>query len=172
MVTFDSRVAGTPATAWDDARLRRAPLLDTSRCPELIVFAAHPDDETLGAAGLMMKFAQRGLPVHVVVVTDGGATGEAGIAARRSAELADSMAVLAPDARITELGFADSRTPDDRSEIAQRIAAIIRAAAPTALLVSPWVGDGHRDHRVVAELITEQASGRRVISYPIWMWHW
>lgn len=38
---------------------------------DLVVFAPHPDDETLGAAGVMMQALGRGERVHVVIFTNG-----------------------------------------------------------------------------------------------------
>lgn len=172
MVTFDSRDAGTPAAAWDDPRLRLSPPLETADRTELMVFAAHPDDETLGAAGLIFDFARRGLPVTVVVVTDGAAVGGPIVAARRSEELVAAMAIIAPSANIIGLGFADSQTEESREQVREQIAVIIERSDPQVLLLSTWSGDGHRDHRVVGELVAEQAGGRRVVAYPIWMWHW
>ncbi|HKS21159.1 MAG TPA: PIG-L family deacetylase [Thermoanaerobaculia bacterium] len=45
--------------------------------PALLVLAPHPDDETLGFAGLIDAYVRAGKPVHVVVVTDGDAYCEA-----------------------------------------------------------------------------------------------
>lgn len=45
--------------------------------PALLVLAPHPDDETLGFAGLIDAYVQQGKPVKVVVVTDGDAYCEA-----------------------------------------------------------------------------------------------
>ncbi|HKR63931.1 MAG TPA: PIG-L family deacetylase [Thermoanaerobaculia bacterium] len=45
--------------------------------PALLVLAPHPDDETLGFAGLIDAYARAGKPVTVVVVTDGDAYCEA-----------------------------------------------------------------------------------------------
>ncbi len=39
--------------------------------PRVIVFAPHPDDETIGAGGLIARLARRGAPVRVVIVTNG-----------------------------------------------------------------------------------------------------
>ncbi|HEX3705667.1 MAG TPA: PIG-L family deacetylase, partial [Mycobacteriales bacterium] len=39
-----------------------------------VVVAAHPDDEVLGAGGLMMKLARMGCPMVVVWATDGEAS--------------------------------------------------------------------------------------------------
>src|SRR5215212_3394932 len=45
--------------------------------PALLVIAPHPDDETLGFAGLIDAYLRAGKPVSVVVVTDGDAYCEA-----------------------------------------------------------------------------------------------
>ena len=45
--------------------------------PALLVLAPHPDDETLGFAGLIDAYVRAGKPVSVVVVTDGDAYCEA-----------------------------------------------------------------------------------------------
>ena len=47
-------------------------------------------------------------------------------------------------------------------------------AAPRTLVVAPWSGDGHRDHRVTAEVVGELCAERgiRHLGYPIWLWHW
>jgi LmbE family N-acetylglucosaminyl deacetylase len=45
--------------------------------PALLVIAPHPDDETLGFAGLIDAYRRAGKPVSVVVVTDGDAYCEA-----------------------------------------------------------------------------------------------
>ena len=43
----------------------------------LLVFAPHPDDETLAFAGLITAYIRQGKPVKVVVVTDGDANCDA-----------------------------------------------------------------------------------------------
>jgi len=50
-----------------------SPLLDLTFGPttRLLVIAPHPDDETLGAAGLMRRVVARGGSVHVVWMTSG-----------------------------------------------------------------------------------------------------
>ncbi|PPF75251.1 hypothetical protein C5B96_16940, partial [Subtercola sp. Z020] len=61
------------------------------------------------------------------------------------------------------------------------------AAGTHTLLVCPWRGDGHRDHRVVGEVCAALAAAMaaapapaagpaggtvRLVEYPIWLWHW
>ncbi len=40
----------------------------------IVVFAPHPDDESLGCGGLISEAVEQGIPVHVVMVSDGGAS--------------------------------------------------------------------------------------------------
>ncbi len=176
MVTFDANRAGTPRATWAaDTRLHDRPPLDLLGVDELVVVAAHPDDETLGAGGLISLCSRRGIPITILMVTDGAATGGPETAAERSRELAASVAILtagADDVRIVELGFADGATRENRADITAALGERIARSSPGALIVAPWRGDGHRDHRIVGEIVAELVAGRRFAEYPIWMWHW
>ena len=171
MVSFDASVTGTSAATWRaDPRLDDRPPLDLLGVDELLVVAAHPDDETLGAGGLIALCSGRGIRVTIVVVTDGAASGAEGIAAERSAELAAAAVILG--AGVVELGFADGATREHRAEITAALRKHISRVSRSALVVAPWRGDGHRDHRVVGEITAELAAGRRFAEYPVWLWHW
>src|SRR5256885_8640775 len=68
LLVFSCRSAqpgAVAATSCDNQRL--------TSYPALLVLAPHPDDETLGFAGLIDAYLRAGKPVHVVVVTDGDA---------------------------------------------------------------------------------------------------
>src|SRR5580692_8282234 len=68
--SFDTSIPGTPECYW--AALE--PPAWSPRAGPLVVVAPHPDDETLGAGGLIHTWAARhGLPVVIVSVTDGEA---------------------------------------------------------------------------------------------------
>jgi len=173
MVTFDAREPGTSASVWQaDARMATRPQLGWDGVAGVLVVAAHPDDEILGAGGLIAEAERRGLPVEVVVATDGAASGEPGIAARRSAESSAAIRVLAPSARVVELGLPDGCTDEYRDQLRTGLVEVIAGRSSDTLLVAPWTGDGHRDHRVVGEEVAALADGRRMLGYPIWMWHW
>ena len=64
---------GTPAHVWLEAQ-RELPLLDLTSCPEIVVVAAHPDDETLGFGATAAMLADMGVRVQVVSASDGGAS--------------------------------------------------------------------------------------------------
>lgn len=175
MVIFDAALPGTTEHDWEsDSRLGSLPTLQTGPCDELIVIAAHPDDETLGAGGLMAHSAALGRPVHVICVTDGAASEptDTGLAKRRTAELEAAVRELAPHATIQMLGFPDGGTRECRAEIRAAVEVALGTASPRALVVAPWRGDGHRDHRIVGEVTAEAIDGQVLLEYPIWMWHW
>jgi len=146
----------------------------------VVVVAAHPDDETLGAGGLLHELAAAGRPADVVVVTDGAAShpGSATLAPDelvrvRRDEVLRAVAVLSPDSVVTLLDFPDSQVREHREQIAVALAAAI-SSQPLAAVVAPWRGDGHRDHRITGEVCAQIATerGARLLEYPIWMWHW
>lgn len=175
MVTFDAALPGTSRETWQqDERFAGVPVIDLSDYSAVLVFAAHPDDETLGAGGLIARCAAEAIPVRVVCVTDGAAshTMLQDLAAIRKAELERALRVLHPKATLDWLAFPDGQTGDRVADISAAIEAIIREAPAASLVVAPWRGDGHPDHRVVGELAVTHAGGRFVLEYPIWMWHW
>jgi LmbE family N-acetylglucosaminyl deacetylase len=173
VVSFDAREPGTRAASWEaDGRLQGLRELDCEGHGGLLVLAAHPDDETLGAGGLLARFAERGLPIRVVVVTSGSPEGDAAAERRRENELARALELLAPRAAITLWRFPDAATGDHRDELRQRLTELFADTPSDWLVAAPWAGDGHHDHRVVGELVAETAGEHEVVAYPIWMWHW
>lgn len=180
MVSFSHRDPGTAESVWAEAFAARA--LPTLRedADHLVVIAAHPDDETLGAAGLMAATARRGARVTVLITTDGEGShpdspshSPAELAELRRREATAAIAHLHPSIEVRFLGIPDGGTDDHRDDIAAAVRALL-ADAGSRLVVSPWQGDGHRDHRVVGEVAAEVCGelGIPWRGYPIWLWHW
>ena len=181
MVSFDSTAVGTSASEWRAAfarhRFRQLNLADVS---ELLVFAAHPDDETLAAGGLIAEMCSRELPVHVVIVTDGAASHPDSIthsaeqlATIRAKEAFTAVAALAPGASISLLGFPDGAVLENRDAVAAALDPFLAESDDNALVLAPWRGDGHRDHRVVGEIVADATAEKRAfLEYPVWLWHW
>ena len=101
-----------------------APTLTVAAGTRLLVVAPHPDDETLGAGGLMQRVKSVGGTVHVVYLTDGDGYPEGvevedhvetpkpadyrGYGRRRKREAKHALAVLGIDDRNTTfLSFPD-----------------------------------------------------------------
>lgn len=193
MVTFDAAEPGTSREHWDeDPRLPRLATLDLRPFESVLVIAAHPDDETLGAGGLIAEAVALGLDVTVVIVTDGAAAAAvspdsaatpnaaaaaAGAAARglvRAREVTAAVAALGASRPPVLLGHPDGGIREERGPVRSSLDAVVAELGGSPLLVSTWVGDGHRDHRILAEVVAELAAERGLThwQYPIWMWHW
>lgn len=181
---FDHREPGTPESLWVAApqwgcvrRARPEELL--TGVERLVVVAAHPDDETLGCAGLVGAADAAGVRVDVVVATTGEASHPDStthtprqLAARREDEVRRAVAEVAPDARLEVLHLPDGDLSAREAPLAEALAA--RVAGPGTLVLAPWQGDGHPDHEAAGRVAARVAGGARagLLEYPVWLWHW
>ncbi|MGU3409941.1 PIG-L family deacetylase [Microbacterium sp. M1A1_1b] len=182
-MTFDHREPGTAPEDWTAFLDTLHPVLvDLTDIAAVLVVAPHPDDETLGAGGLIAVAADAGLPVHVVLATlgegshpDSPTTTPSELAATRAAEFRDALATLHPSVTAEPLGIPDVGLRERPDVLRAALLARLDATAGRTLLVAPWSGDGHRDHRVAGEVATAVAADRddvALLSYPVWAWHW
>lgn len=179
---FDGQAAGTSESAWSAANLpERAAPLELGRVRRLLVVSAHPDDETLGAAGLIARLHARGVPVDVLVASDGEAshphsptTGAAAIGRRRRAEMVSATAHLATRATITWLGRPDGRLADDEAGMAASIRRFLDDDPAGTLVAAPWRADAHPDHEAVGRAVARanDGFGATVVEFPVWAWLW
>ena len=170
---------GTPETAW---RAWEAP----ARWPELepgsalhgaVLVAPHPDDEVLGAGGLLRLLHDGGVPLELVAVTDGEAshpestvvTPKQLAALRRDESAAALRALEVRDATVHRLGQPDGGIDEDA--VAE---ALVPLLAPGRWCLATWRGDGHPDHEAVGRAAASAcaATGARLLEYPVWTWHW
>jgi LmbE family N-acetylglucosaminyl deacetylase len=157
------------------------PTLDVPAHDALVVVAAHPDDETLAAGGLVRRAAAAGLPVTVVLLSNGEAshphsptwTPEA-LAAQREAETRAAVGMLASEARLVVCRLPDGRLSEHLGTIVAAVVDAIGAAGSRTLVAAPWRGDGHPDHEAAgrAASIAAQRTDARAVEYPVWLWHW
>ncbi|GAA2659145.1 MULTISPECIES: bifunctional PIG-L family deacetylase/class I SAM-dependent methyltransferase [Actinosynnema] len=154
------------------------PPLDLGEPRVAVVVAAHPDDETLGASGVVQRLHAGGARVRLVVASDGeaafpalDAAGRAELGARRRREMvaaleAQGLTGVEPH----WLGLPDSGLADVEPELVERLRELTRDADVVLL---PWPHDPHPDHAAVGRAALAAAPARaHRWSYPIWMWHW
>lgn len=141
----------------------------------LLVFAPHPDDETLAAGELIQAAHAAGASVRVVFVTDGdnnpwpqrwlerrwriGDLERARWGARRRGEAGEALSRLGLDVQHNahflnwpDQGLTDSLMRDDRA--VDRLVEVMSASTPTHVVL-PTLADRHPDHsalRVMLEL--------------------
>lgn len=136
----------------------------------ILVLAPHPDDETLGCGGSLLRWRREGAALHWVIATD---MTEAWPRARRRARDKEISAVARRYgfATTTRLGFpAAGLDALPLGRVIEALGKAVAAARPDTLLV-PHAGDAHSDHRVCAEAADACSkwfrfpSLRRVLAY-------
>ena len=183
---------GTREYAWDSwPELRQLPTVDPAAWPAVVVVAAHPDDEVLGVGGTMSILAAAGARVRLVAVTDGEGShpraDPALVARTRAAERAAALGLLcasgtgasgtgasgtgASGIEVIRLGFPDTGLAAREEELA---AALGEQCAGFGVCLAPWEADAHADHEAAGRAAWRagRLAGARVLTYPIWMWHW
>ncbi len=174
---------GTSASAWTTVLAAHAmvPLQLPSVAGRLVVVGAHPDDETLGAGGLIRVAAIAGWQVEVVSATAGEGSHPRSpthsrelLAQVRRHELDQAIARLAPGAAVTCLGLPDGAVADHLAELVAHLVAMIGIDGEDVLLLAPWRRDGHPDHEAagLAAAIAAARTDARLVEYPVWLWHW
>lgn len=180
-MSFSHDSPGTPAQEWSaEVRRHDLPAVALDELDRVVVLAAHPDDETLGAGGLINIAHDAGLSVDVVVATRGEGSHPGSpthskdrLAAVRSDELRAAIDVLSPGAASLLLDWSDGAVASHESELVAYLVDLIADGRRT-LLVAPWRKDGHPDHEAVGRAASATAvrTGARLLEYPIWFWHW
>ncbi|MGW4248484.1 PIG-L deacetylase family protein [Nocardia sp. NPDC004722] len=177
---IETCAAGTPDEVWRPWRDRAAPL-PIPRWQRLIVVAAHPDDEVLGAGGLIALARRAEVPVTIVIASDGEASHPESpshtpsrLATLRVDESHRAAAELgaAPPIR---LGLPDGRLDSCERQLVSALGALLGSPGePGVRCAATWRHDGHPDHEAVGRAAAAAcaSSGIRMLEYPVWMWHW
>ena len=163
-------------------------IADLSR--SAIVFAPHPDDETLGCGGTIIRKKAAGAAVKIVFMTDGSRS-HAGLMAelelkeirhREALQAAQALGVAPED--VIFLGFGDGRLEQTLTAATARIRDLLAAERdartgaswPEEVFV-PYSLEPPPDHFVtyhaVIAAIAEVDPTPKVYAYPVWYWrHW
>jgi len=121
----------------------------------VIVFAPHPDDETLGMGGSLKILSDHGKKIKVVVLTKGEKAEPDLTQQKRHAEIRQKEALKAFKALgISDfefLGFPDREILSHMDAVAEAMKTIVDDFKPD-VLYSPSMMEIHPDHRAAAEL--------------------
>jgi LmbE family N-acetylglucosaminyl deacetylase len=165
---------GTPEDAWLAwPGLAQLPPGGLGRAASVVVLAAHPDDEVLGAGGILSLLASAGVRLRLIAVTDGEAShpGQADpgeLIRRRCAERAAALRELgAATAEVIRLRLPDSGLGRREPELTSLVRPLV---AGFDACLAPWENDVHADHETVGRAARQACA--RLFFYPVWMWHW
>jgi len=148
----------------------------------IIVFAPHPDDETLACGGTIIRKIQEGFDVHIVVMTDGrhshdvtlGLTEPSPetIAEIRATEVKEATRVLGVNpSNLLLQGFEDGKLREQMSEARERTVRILHEIRPVEMYV-PYRDDANEDHRTTYEIVTSSIREAdllpKMYEYSVW----
>ncbi|MBS0662246.1 MAG: PIG-L family deacetylase [Verrucomicrobia bacterium] len=150
-----------------------------------VVIAPHPDDETLACGALIARRRAGGLPVHVIVVTDGSASHpnhptltSPRLRAVRRDEARAALAVLGVESVaahfLDEVDGTLGRLPPERvDDLADRLRSLLEAIQPDEVFL-PCCPDGSSEHdatyAVAQRALAAVAKRPAIWEYPVWSW--
>jgi LmbE family N-acetylglucosaminyl deacetylase len=168
---FSTDDAGTSEALWRKSLESLPEWMPLSQT--LAVVATHPDDETLGAGGLIHTCAELGYDITIILVTDGdGARPEtAALKPHRCDVLRSALMRLAPDgARVCRLCLPDGQVASFEGKLLQ---SLMQTIPRNCTLVAPYENDGPSDYLATSLACQTAALSLDVpcVRYPIWAWY-
>jgi len=150
-----------------------------------VVFSPHPDDETLGCGGTIIRKKRRGADVTIVFMTDGRRSHRhlisedelKSIRAREALAASHMLGVEKNDVVFFE--FECGKLGENQELAISKVIDILVDRKPKEVFVpyykepSSWSEDHLATNRIVVSAL--QIYGRRIViyEYPIWFWcHW
>jgi LmbE family N-acetylglucosaminyl deacetylase len=148
------------------------PQWEPPRVPTLIV-VPHPDDETLGAGGLIARLRSSGIEITIVAVTDGEHaypdTEHLGKVREQEQNAALGRLGVGSE-QVHRLRFTDSGVAASEERLKDVLLTLV---ASDMHVVSPWQKDFHPDHEAcgrAAEAVA-RLKKTKLTSYFFWTWH-
>lgn len=121
---------------------------------KVVVVAVHPDDETIGCGGTIIKHLSKGDEVHCILVTKGNAEQKV---------IWDKVKDTYHFTSVTELDFPELDLMDTSlNELIPPLSKAISAIQPQTIII-PNRSDAHSDHKAIFNAV---ASCTKAFRYP------
>lgn len=148
--------------------------LSLARVRTALIVAPHPDDEAIGAYGVIRALTARGARVTVAIVTDGAGSHPGSVrwprgrlvAARRRETRSAMHRIGVRAARVVFLDLPDGGLTAMSGQLHRALGPLIRRCRDLDLLVGPARDDDHPDHRAIAAGLPQTRARR--LEYLVW----
>jgi LmbE family N-acetylglucosaminyl deacetylase len=165
-------------------KLPLATLSELTQDAPFVILSPHPDDETLGAGGLIRQACGKGQHVEIVVLTDGAGSHTRStkypplrLIELRRQEVAEAAKILGlPADHLHHLDLPDAHMPASGplfEKTVQFVRSLVERIGAKTLFVT-WHHDPHCDHKAaaaVAQATKRELPTLKLWAYPIWGWH-
>lgn len=121
----------------------------------MLIFAAHPDDETIGCGGAIQKHAAEGYAVTVCIVTDGSSSQYPNDAekARSKADECDAAMRMLGVSDVIRLELPDMKLDTvPHADLNNRLEEVVNRVKPSVIYTHSRL-DLNKDHAAIAESI-------------------
>jgi LmbE family N-acetylglucosaminyl deacetylase len=146
----------------------------------LMAILAHPDDESLGFGGTLVKYASEGVETFLITATRGESgryrdfhrgdmqhPGAARLGAIRESELRAAVAVLGiRELMLLDYGDQNLDRADPREAVARIVSHLRRIRPDVVLTFGPDGGYGHPDHIAISQFATAAVAAAADPSFP------
>jgi LmbE family N-acetylglucosaminyl deacetylase len=129
----------------------------------ILAIGPHPDDIEVGCGGTLVKYAQGGHDIFLLLISKGEMGGEADIRYKEQMKAAEIIG--AKD--VFWGGFTDTELLDKGNEIIHTVEGYIKEIQPSFIFVN-FFDDTHQDHRTVSRSVLSAARYvRNVMFYEV-----
>ncbi len=111
----------------------------------ILAIGAHPDDIEYGCAGTLIKYAERGHHIFLMVLTSGQEGGSTEIRQQEQEAAAEIMKVQ----KVFWGDYHDTQLPLNK-ELIEKIEEVLGEVKPDLILVN-YGDDTHQDHRILTQ---------------------
>lgn len=111
----------------------------------ILAIGPHPDDIEFGCGGALIKYAEKGHNIYLLVLTDGGIGGNGQVRKKEQEAAAEFMKAK----QIFWGNFKDTEIPIN-SALISTIEGVINRTKPRIVFFN-YIDDTHQDHRVIAQ---------------------
>jgi len=151
-------------------------------CKPALIIAPHPDDETLGCGGTILRKRQAGAEITVLFMTDGSTSHMHLLSPEKLKEIRAQEALAAckqlgvPEANVHFLEAPDGHLHTKLDNALEKLIELCATYRPAEIFV-PYANDPNPDHvasaQAVERLLEQQDEPIICYEYPVWVWyHW